>query len=860
MEYRYESIVHQENLPIKIFTHTLDHYPYHWHEDSELLLILSGTCEMRTSEETSILKEGDLYLINRNEIHHTKATSTAEKTEILVLQFDLNHYARFFPDTKSLHFTIRCGDEGQTDSRILDRMRRGLAQLMLAVTENRPTMPMKVEIHMLELLMLLTTHFSDPIPTDQKSPQQDNRQLEILKYIDAHYMDADLSLNQIADAFFMNPQYLSRYFKLKVGIPLKKFLDQMRLNKSLTALHLTDDRVLDIALRFGFPDAKAYYRVFKEVLGTTPQEYRSHHKIDRKSLQPMDYFSINSIDTHSKLLRYLDFADEDVEMLSTETAHVTIDLSKHTPFSNKACRLTTFGYAPHGLRSDFKKQLQRLQTEIGFDYLRFHGIFSDELHVVSRLADGTLFFNFTHIDALFDQFLSAGIKPFIELGFMPKALASKPQTIFTYGANVSAPHDLTEWQSLIRHFIHHLFNRYGREEVESWYFEFWNEPEIEGIFWADSKEQFFAFFEATYRCMKAISPRLKLGGFGTLFIESPNQWSAAFLAYASEKGIALDFFSFHLYNIDFKITTDIAPLLLSHQSSADNAHLLESLDVEQLIRAAKVALGDAGFMTRRIDEILTHPMTSATDAVWITEWNTSTNGRELLRDTCYTAPFIVKTVLENMDKLSGMGYWSFTDIFEELALPKTLFHGGFGLLTINGLRKPSFHAFAFLSQLGDRLIFKDDGILVTGRSDEIQILLYHYQHYNDLFASLDYSQISETNRHCVFSEATEKFMTLTLENLTRIHSAMQNYDSSQSGQYIIEHQYVNPSNGSIFDAWVKMGAPKAIADKVTAALEAASQPGYYQEIKSVEDNLTLTVKLLPHEIRLIKIRPYYAEK
>lgn len=840
MEYRYESIVHQENLPIKIFTHTLDHYPYHWHEDSELLLILSGTCEMRTSAETTLLKEGDLYFINRNDIHHTKATSTPEKTELLVLQFDLSHFESFYPGAKALHFKIRNSEDALVDSRVFDKLRQLLAQMMVAILERPTTLAMKIEIYLMELLILLTTHFIVPDAPNQKTTSDDPRQLEILKYIDNHYMDADLSLSQIADAFYMNPQYLSRYFKTKVGIPMKKFLDQMRLNKSLTALQLTDERVLDIALKYGFPDAKAYYRVFKEVLSVTPQEYRDQHKIDRKSLQPMDYFSINSSDTHTRLMRYLDISVDTSETLPTRSETHVIDSSAARPFKSTACRLTTFGYAPHGLRSDFNRQLQRLSADIGFEYIRFHGIFSDELRVCSRHSDGTLFFNFNHIDALFDQFLSVNIKPFIELGFMPKVLASKSQTLFTYGANISAPHDLGEWCSLITHFIHHLFNRYGREEVETWYFEFWNEPEIEGIFWADSKERFFAFFEATYRCIKAISPRLKLGGFGTLFIDTPGNWLDAFNTFAKDKAIKLDFSSFHLYNIDFNLISDVVPLIMAQNQAKDVNSFLENINVEQLIRSSKVTLGDVSFMSRRIDEIIEK---FKAPEIWITEWNTSTNSRELLRDTCYTAPFIIKTVLENMEKLDGMGYWTFTDIFEELALPQPLFHGGFGLMTTNGLRKPSYHAFAFLSQLGNERLFQSDGILVTRKGEELQILLYHYQHYNDLYAALDFSQMSEISRYSVFGETTQKAIHLSLQGL--------------KGTYILTHQFVTPKSGSVFDAWVAMGSPKVITPEAFATLDAASQPGYYQELRLVQDVLELDIKLQPHEIRMIKTRPYY---
>jgi len=839
MEYLYESIIHQKDLPIKIFTHTLEQYPYHWHEDTELLLILSGACEMRIGHDHILLAEDDLFIINKNEIHFTRSIVPFEKTQILVLQFDLAYYNRFNSDLESYTFSFQ--NHMDKDSSV--RIRHLLVKMMYSILEQESMFQLQVEIYMLELLMLLTTNFAASSDESEKSHTSDLRQLEILKYMNAHYMDADLSLNQIADAFFMNPQYLSRYFKNKVGIPLKKFLDNMRLNKSLTALQLTDERILDIALKYGFPDAKAYYRVFKEVIGTTPQEYRKKHKIDRESLEPMNYFSINSKDTLSKLNHYLELEITPPKTLVVASEHYQIQTEvviKH--FSNRASKLTTFGYAPHGLRHDFEAQLKTLQSEIGFEYVRFHGIFADEMRICNRLSDGKLNFNFNHIDALLDVLLKNNIKPFIELGFMPKALASVARTMFTWEANVSPPQNIDEWCALITHFMKHLINRYGIETVETWYFEFWNEPEIQGVFWIDTPERFFEFFHMTYSCIKSLSPRIKVGGFGNLFFTGNNGWLEKFNDYAKKHLLKLDFFSFHLYNIDLKnieLTNPIFDELTTR---------FEDLDIEKLILKSKLTLGNSSHLTHTIDHVLSltgdllfeNPQKKE---IWITEWNTSTHSQELIRDTCYTAPFIIKTLLENMDKLSGMGFWTFTDLFEELGMPQPLFHGGFGLMTYNGLRKPSFHAYAFMRQLGNQLLFQGERFIVTKSSDEIQILAYNYCHYNDLYKAMDFSQVSELNRYHPFTNQKVQSIELSLEGL--------------SGNYSIERQWVNRETGSVFDAWVNMGAPSIINDDAYRYLDSASQPGYAYESCHTTHKLHVAIQLQPHEVQFIKIRKIY---
>lgn len=859
MEYLYEAVVHQKDLPIKIFTHTLEHYPYHWHEDTELLLILSGACEMRIGNEPYHLVKDDLFVINTDEVHYTKSTLPEEMTQILVLQFDLSHFRSVLGEHPTPNFKITAPKTDQ-DHHIHNQIRSLMAKLMIDVLEHPEGYRIQVEMHMLKILSLLTQYYSDiENPNRNYQDQSDQRLLGILKYMDSNYSDANLTLNQIADAFYMNPQYLSRYFKNHIGLSLKKFLDHMRLNKSLIALQMSDQRIIDIALKYGFPDAKAYYRVFKEVLGFTPQTYRERHKLEHGIIEPMNYFNINARETFIKLNPYLNYKttnlidDGNVEIddstLYKNKSVVVYDIdlqssATHNETHGVAHRLMTFGYAAHALRSDFREQLKTIQEEIRFEYIRFHGIFSDEMNICTRENDGSIGYHFEKIDTLFDMLLEYNIKPFLELGFMPKDLAQSEQSMFLWKANLSPPKRMKEWTDFIDAFFRHLLNRYGLEEVSKWYFEFWNEPEIKGVFWNDSDLAFFDFYKATYQTIKNISHRLKVGGFGNMFFTPDQQWLKHFTDYAHENHVFIDFYTFHVYNFTLtnsSVLDDVVKKLTEQ---------FENIDVEKLMQTHKhqMVFGSSEQMHEKIKDITEKAHTlpfsdSENKEMWITEWNTNTNGREWIRDTAYTGAFILKTIFENDHFVDGMGYWTFTDIFEELSIPKGLFHGGFGLMALNGLKKPSYHAFSFSKQLGEEIIYGDDSVRIARKGDEYQILTHHYCHYNDLYASMDFSQVSYHNRDTVFGKPNDKIIKLNFKGL--------------QGRYKIETQYVNAEVGSVFDGWLKIGAPDAISAGAYKSLRSLSEPGFlYQEVNWDTQN-SIEIPLKPHEIRLLKLSPIY---
>ncbi|MGA2087292.1 MAG: glycosyl hydrolase [Stellaceae bacterium] len=328
------------------------------------------------------------------------------------------------------------------------------------------------------------------------------------------------------------------------------------------------------------------------------------------------------------------------------------------------------GHATLALRADWQAQMHRAHDELGFRHVRFHGILCDD--VGTLIAEGdTLFYSFFNADRIFDFLLSIGMKPFVELSFMPACLASGGQTVFHYGANVSPPKDYARWATLIRKLVAHWAERYGLAELRQWFFEVWNEPNLDA-FGSGKQEDYFKLYRYTAEAIKSVDGALKVGGPAT----AANAWIDDFTAFCAQNRLPADFISTHHYPTDsFGLPGD---------------------DTEaQLAQSRRSVLRDETREVRR---------QAGERPVYYTEWCTSSNPRDPMHDEPYAAAFIVKTILEANGLVQGYSYWTFSDIFEENYFPSVPFHGGFGLLNIHGIAKPAYRAFELLHALGAEIL------------------------------------------------------------------------------------------------------------------------------------------------------------
>ncbi len=387
-------------------------------------------------------------------------------------------------------------------------------------------------------------------------------------------------------------------------------------------------------------------------------------------------------------------------LLTERTIDVNIKQIKGTlPQSINLC--VGAGRANEGLRADWQRQLTLVHQECGFKYIRFHGLLSDDMGVYFEDKDGKPVYNWQYIDELFDFLQSINMKPFVELGFMPGALASGNKTIFWWKGNVTPPKDYQKWEDLIKALVTHWTQRYGQAEVASWYFEVWNEPNLKGAFFTGTQQDYFKLYEETATAIKSVSPTYRVGGPAT----AGNAWVPEMIDFCVQQKVPIDFISTHDYGVKqgYLDETGNAGTILSK----DRNHIADDMrhSKKEILSSAKPGL-----------------------ELHYTEWSASYTPADPIHDSYHEAAYILNTVKKAMPYVNSMSYWTFTDIFEEAGPRATPFHGGFGLMNYQDIKKPAYYAFKYLNELGHTELSCADSsaIICKDAKGNLQALVWNF--------------------------------------------------------------------------------------------------------------------------------------
>jgi xylan 1,4-beta-xylosidase len=339
------------------------------------------------------------------------------------------------------------------------------------------------------------------------------------------------------------------------------------------------------------------------------------------------------------------------------------------------------GRANEGLRADWQQQLAYVKKECGFRYIRMHGLLTDDMGVYKEDKNGNPEYNFMYVDVLFDYLLSIGIKPFVELGFMPTALASGDKTIFWWRGNVTPPKDYDKWACLITNLVQHFTERYGADEVKTWYFEVWNEPNLTPWFWTGTQEEYFNLYIYSARAIKNVNPSYRVGGPAT----AGAAWEAELIEYCKKNDVPIDFISTHAYGVN-------------------QGYLDEYGNMGTVLDRKPMSLSCDVLQSRK--EIAESSMPAL--ELHYTEWSASYTPSDPIHDSYHEAAYVLQKIKQVGDAANSMSYWVFTDIFEEAGPRFTPFHGGFGMLNTHGINKPVFYAYQFLNRLGNIELVNSD--------------------------------------------------------------------------------------------------------------------------------------------------------
>jgi xylan 1,4-beta-xylosidase len=490
---------------------------------------------------------------------------------------------------------------------------------------------------------------------------------------------------------------------------------------------------------------------------------------------------------------FISFRPSSVYAQNTAPAEVIeVDTQAPThPFPHYWEQMFGSGRAILTLRESYQNDLREVKAATDFRYVRFHAIFHDEVGLYDEDVGGNPIYDFSYVDQIYDGLLRDHVRPFVELSFMPQKLAAANDLqAFWYKPNVSPPKDYDRWGAFITAFAKHLVDRYSIDEVSQWYFEVWNEPNID--FWAGSPKQatYFQLYDVTARAIKIVSPRLRIGGPAT----AQAAWVDQFIQHCAQNRVPVDFVSSHVYGND---------------KAQDVFGTSEAIPMTQMV-------------CRAVDKVHNQIKASAMPElplIW-SEFNAVYDNQAKVTDTAFMGPWLGDTIRQCDGLTEMMSYWTLSDVFEEQGVIKKPFYGGFGLMAEGGIPKPVFNAFKLLHELGDRRIaINSDSAIATRRADGSVAL-----------AVWNLSLPDEPGR--------SRDITIDLKGMTGQHQVVINDVDTEHGSPLPEYQ--------------AMGEPASPTAAQYAELKKAAQLPPARTMTS--DNGTIKLTLPPKSLFLIEVR------
>lgn len=804
--------------PASIFISNVNKIPYHTHNTYELLLMLSGKLLVTVNGQDTLVKEGDILLIDRMTLH-----SYTPVTECIHVVCQIDILALLNQEEASLpHFQVNSTLTPQNDT--YHHLRHLIVKLIDAQSQNDRNTGSKGVLYEILSELILNFTAEDIVPYQSNDNANEDRQNALILYIMEHYRE-NLTMNLLAEEFNLSVPYLSAFFKKQIGITFTEYYNSIRLDRATNEMLALDDSIENIAHNNGFSDSRTFVKLFQNKYKMRPSAYRKIIKdsnpfpkaISRKgnlfhpSLPKSVYEPLLNQYREQRLpstRHSVSGSESAVNRISYGTLAVsgqnTVSLKK----IHKICLVDSFRDL---LDANIQSTLRCLQKRVNFDYIGFDLISyfgqQDLDNTGSYSAD-----NYYLADQILAFLNSIQLKPLFTLRLNLQDSTEKDEAGRPVYQKILIPEKTTLLEKHLRLFSHHLLCNYSSSFIEGIFFRIWLAP-YESDLPVINPEEFFHSYKRFFTSLKNISGHFHIGSH-SISIESETQreMNRKYVEFCTLNACHPDYYQFAYGERHFHNSKGIVRSIASPDDLSQLQQQLKDFRLDNNI-------SDIPYCLFEFDMQHFHT----------TPFN----------DTCYKSCYMMHLYAKNISYSNLIGLWKLSDYTITRPFPSTLFHGGTGMFTYNGIAKPFLHVIVFLEQLGNKILDVKDGYIATADSDfkKITVIFYNYDFYR--YATSH----GERRNQSAFEDMKRTNYTLKLDKI-------------DGDFYTMKHYSISESHGSVYDAWVAMGSPDSVS---RSSMEFLShiQTDLSVEIDKINNGIiNLDVELEPLEVRLIELEIY----
>lgn len=782
-----------------------------FYHDIVIYFILEGEMRLTSGGEVFTLKSKDFILMNTFQYHSYQMTDHTLAIGFIISIAEFSKYS----DLSNIEF--RCnsliGDPKQYHPirRLLEIC---ISNYYGKRAGNSRTL-MRLNSIYYQIIEALFSGFTLHIVDDSMrlSANTDEARIhDIISYIHLNYTNA-ISLNDLAEKFYMSTAYISRYIKKHLGQNFGEYLAQVRLEHAVHELTTGEKAIVRIAMDNGFPNISSFNKIFKEHFGMTPKAYQEQSRNKEEKEASIAAEHIVS-DMEYRLMDYLDEEDDPHQPVTGNDGilrSVELDVKQFHYVEKSWSRLVNVGRFVSVLRGDVQEHLLLLREKLEIEYVRMWDLYDEELKLNANHPTGQ--HNFSKLDKIIDFLINHKMRPYFELGFKPNILFLENHKFIFHETREILFASPWEYQQFIHALMIHLVNRYGMQEVSKWYFEQWCDPRL---FEEGNPHAYFETFEAAYKGIKEVVPEARVGGNydreydGIDFTLLVNSWST--------RSIQPDFLGIYCYQSRYLETdTEKGIQMMAEEKISYIYYYLK--EKRKIMQACGMSV-----------------------PVIVSEWNMTIVNRNMLNDSCYKGTFVMDTMIRIHDMADMIGYWFGTDLFVETEESPNLLDGCCGLLSYHAICKPAFYALDFLNRMGAYLLGKADGVMVSMNGyDNYMIACCNHKALDTQYYMQNEQVLTVEKIPAMFQERKRMRINVKINHV-------------KNGLYYIKTRSISPKNGSVQDEWTRMGLVENLTEQDIEYLRRISTPKISIHKYSVTNQtLNISIWLDTHEMQCIHI-------
>lgn len=773
----------------------------HEHAFMEFFYVIEGKMQCTSANQTFAVFKDDFFVVQKNQSH----TFTASE-KVLYMTIHVNHaIAGMYSEPELICCTAQMSRKETSENQKTRRLLRKIMNLYLSEDKMDELLLQSAYYELFYHLAYFYTEKDTALCSEEQ-----RRRNRILKFIEENYF-YPVKLQDLAQAMHFSTVYMSRYFKKLFGVNFLDYLNQFRLKRAKDMLvQNMSQSVAQIAMDCGFPNLTAFYKSFNQVMGTSPSKYRN----EMKYMVHQSHSSLQNAKT--SLRKYLKLDVTKDEEADGYVPVVCSAAGKSQKYNKCWSKVINVGAIALLARSDFQKHVLFLKKELGFLYTRLWNIDAPDLQMI-KYQEHQLTFDFSRLDRIFDFLIENGLHIYLDLGNKPARILRGTNNILTEERYPKLLVQNSDYQNFILHFIDHFSRRYGKDEVNQWYFECWYDYEAPA---KNAKKQYEDWFCMLYDVIKKYAPKAKIGGIGDM---------AEPLYQMPEVLRRLDFISIYSYPNDYPQKAAKALDIPEGQCFSRDDYL-------------EYQCGQLNKMQNHIR--LSHIRKESGENVerHISEWGFSVSNRNMLNDSIFKAAYIVKNCINIIGQADLLAYWNGTDLFAEYNDTKNILFGGTGLLTRHMLLKPSYYAFNFLNHMGSELLARTENTLITADAEnDFWILCHNYKKPGPQYFHTPEEKITAQNYMDYMEDMEKRSINIRLNDLT-------------NGRYTQKHRIINEHFGNLIGLWKEMGYPNELTFNDVNYLQKRCIPKLTTTVEHVVSHtLHLDFDMEPNEIRLIHV-------